>query len=535
MAITRMTSRIDSGPTARGLLVTGAQACARRGFSAKAAAIALILGVSAGPAVIAQTWTIDPSIGVSGTATNNVNLDPSDQREGDFVTQITPTLVVSERGTRTNLVGFISLPVVLYARTGSENNKVYPSVNLLGTVQPVRDFFFVEGSVSVAQQFFNPFGPQPDGLTNATRNRYRSDTYRLSPYIKGVTPGNINYELRNDNVWTNLSGAPINADEARYTRFFASASNTAQELGWRADLDYNDTKFNEQNSIITRLGRFAPVYAVTPQTRLAASVGYEDNTYQISSSRGAIYGVGIEWNPTPRTKVLGYWEHRFFGSSYRASINHRTPLSIWSIQASRDISTYPQQLATVPGGVDVSAFLNGLYSSITDPVDRQRTVDEIIQNRGLPSTLGGPVPLYAQQILLQQRASATAGLIGARNSILLTIFNLRSEPILGSGTPLPPELAGGNDNTQTGASLVWTHNLAPTIILVGSVNASRTVANSGLDFSTRQGSAQALLSYSATRRTSVFGGVRYQESSTEFGLSDYSEAAVFAGIRHNFK
>ncbi len=535
MAITRMTNGSDSGPPARDSLVSGARGCPCLGIPARAAAIALTLAVSAAPPAIAQTWTIDPSIGISGTATNNVDLAPSEQREGDFVTQITPTLVISERGTRTNLSGFISLPVVIYARTGSENNKVYPSVSLLGTVQPVKDFLFVEGAVSVTQQFFNPFGPQPEGLTNATRNRYRSDTYRLSPYIKGVTPGNINYELRNDNVWTNLSGAPISVDEARYTRFFASASNTQQQLGWRADLDYNDTKFNEQNSIITRLGRFAPVYAVAPQTRLAASIGYEDNTYQLSSSQGAIYGLGIEWNPTPRTKVLGYWEHRFFGSSYRAAFNHRTPLSIWSIQASRDISTYPQQLATVPGGVDVSAFLNGLYSSIADPVDRQRTVDEIIQNRGLPSTLSGPVPLYAQQILLQQRASATAGLVGARNSILLTIFNLRSEPITGSGTPLPPELAGANDNTQTGASLVWTHNLTPTMVLVGSVNVSRTVANSGADFSTRQGSAQALLTYSVARRTSVFGGARYQQSNTEFGFSDYNEAAVFAGIRHTFK
>ena len=44
--------------------------------------------------------------------------------------------------------------------------------------------------------------------------------------------------------------------------------------------------------------------------------------------------------------------------------------------------------------------------------------------------------------------------------------NIKSQPILASGTPIPPLLAGGNDNTQTGATLSWTHQLAPALILV---------------------------------------------------------------------
>ncbi len=109
-------------------------------------------------------------------------------------------------------------------------------------------------------------------------------------------------------------------------------------------------------------------------------------------------------------------------------------------------------------------------SRIPDPAQRQQAVNTLIQSQGLPQVLSGPVNLYTEQITLNRNISATVGLVGARNSLFLTMYQTRSQPISGSGSILPPLIAGENDNTQTGASVVWSHKLTP--ITTANLNAT---------------------------------------------------------------
>ncbi len=489
----------------------------------------------AGAPAAAQTWTLTPTLSLRETVTNNVNLSPTSSRESDLVTDIQPALTVLGRGSRTNLRGFVSVPILLYARTGAANNSVYPTVDLTGDMELVDRFFYVDGAVSVAQQFFNPFGAQPSSLASATQNRFRTDTYRISPFIRGVTQGNISYELRNNNVWNNLSGAPINVNNTRYTQFTGTAGNPQAQLGWRAFFDYVDTRFSNQNSTVTRLVRLTPLYNVNAQWLLSGSVGYEDNDFQLTSSKGAIYGLGFTWRPTPRTNVAGDWEHRFFGAAYNFSFDHRTQLSAWNVTYSRNITTYPQQLATLPAGANVQGFLNSLFLALyPDPAARQQAIDQFIADRGLPSTTANPVSLYAQQILLQESFNATVGLIGARNSLYLTIYNVENSPIAGSGTPLPGLLAGINDNTQTGGSVTWTHQLTPAVSLVASTYFTRTEANPPQQGKTNQGTAYLAVTVPLSARTKFLAGAAYQALSSDVA-QDYNETSAFVGINHTFR
>lgn len=467
------------------------------------------------------------------TATNNVNLVPTDLRTADLISQITPGLTVRERGEHTRIDGFVSIPILLYARTGSENNNIAPSANLLGDVNFFNRVLHVEGAVTVSQQFFNPFGAQPQDLGNATENRYRSTTYRVSPYLQGVAGDGIAYELRNNNVWTNLSGAPISVSDANYTEFIANAETTGDRLlGWGARYYYSDVRFNEQSPIITQLARLTADYGLNAQFRVRASVGYEDNQYTLTSSNGPIYGVGFRWRPTDRTDVVGSWEHRFFGSSYLFTFAHRTPLTVWNVQASRNITTAPQQLGTLAGGSDVAGYLNQLFlSNIPDAAARQQAVDQFLRDRGLPQTLAGPVTLYTEQILLQQQQSATIGVIGARNSIFLNVFNVWSEPITAAGNPLPPSILGGSANTQTGGSISWNNRLTQAVNLLTTVSATRTTANAPATGYTNQGIAQIALSMPFSARTTGLIGARYQALTSDV-TSGYNEAAVFIGITY---
>src|SRR5262249_26685906 len=115
-----------------------------------ASLVALAAYTMSAPA-LPQSFHMVPSLSLSETLTNNVDLSPSSTRQGDLVTQITPGLVFNEKGARTKLDGFVSVPIALYLRTGggdnnnipSANNNIYPSANVLGDVALVQDFFHV--------------------------------------------------------------------------------------------------------------------------------------------------------------------------------------------------------------------------------------------------------------------------------------------------------------------------------------------------------------------------------------------------------
>jgi len=490
----------------------------------------------------AETFRVQTSLSILETLTNNVNLSPSGSAQGDLVTQLTPGITFNEVGARASLTGSLSVPIVLYAKTGAENNTAYVNANLLGNVEVIEKFFFIEAVASASPQYFTPFGPQPQGLANATQNRYQSVFYRVSPYIKGGRAGDIEYLVRNDSIWDSPYSTPFSVNNSFTNQTVANVGKQAPQLGWL--LEYNRTSVQFSNNsgspLLTELSRLRLTHSPDPQLTLGVSGGYENNDYTFSHSSGPIYGVGARWFPTERTNVEALWEHRFFGSSYLFNFSHRTPLSVWLAQASRNITTYPQQVASLPAGVDIPSLLNQLFlSSLPDPAQRQAAVDQFIINRGLPTTLSSPVNVYTQQITLQTSASASVGLLGARNSIFLTAFYLQSQPITAAGNDIPGFIAGFNANTQVGANIVWTHPLTPSLTLVTSGTISRTESNldpSSLGFfsPTRQGYATIGLSTQLSPNTSVNGGIRYQVLHADPG-NGYNEAAIFAGLSHTFR
>jgi uncharacterized protein (PEP-CTERM system associated) len=488
-------------------------------------------------AAFAQTWHLEPSVAIQETLTNNVNLSPQASAQADLVTQLTPTLTVNEKGPHTSLNGAIAVPMLVYVKTGAENNQIYPWANLLGTVEAVQKFFFVEGFVNVSQQYFTPFGAQPQGLANATQNRYTNETYRISPYIQGVTPGNYQYEIRNNDSWTNLSGAPINTNNAFTQEWIGKIASPLAPFGWALDYDWTNVKFTDQNPTITQLARASARYQVDPQLRLSVDGGYEDNQYPFVDYRGAIYGAGLQWNPTPRTNVIGNWEHRFFGSSYLFSFDHRTPLSAITANASRNTTSYPQQYLSLPATGNVPALLDFLLQSrIPDPAARLAAITQIIQDRGLPGSLTGPVNLYTQQTFLLENASLTYGILGAKNNVLLTAFYAKTQPITGAGTPLPGLLAAGTNNTQSGASVAWTHNITTMVALNATATYIHTVANAPLTGNTNQGYFLLGLTAPLSAKTTFTVGARYQILRTDItSTGDYTEAAILAGLTYVFK
>ena len=111
----------------------------RMGRRAAAIALASAATLSLDPA-IAQYVRITPTLNVQETLSNNVNLQPSESARSDLITDISPGFSITARTARAQLSGTVSVPILLFARTGSENDRVAPQANVAGNWEVLDKF-----------------------------------------------------------------------------------------------------------------------------------------------------------------------------------------------------------------------------------------------------------------------------------------------------------------------------------------------------------------------------------------------------------
>ena len=498
-------------------------------------------GAPVSPSAGQPGWRVTPSVSVRETYTNNANLAPSGQEQSSFVTSATAAVGVSGVGARAQLNGSAAVQGVLYAgdySTNNSSNSFFVNANLLGRVEAVEKFFFIEGAVNVSQQYLNPFGPQPASNIGVTNNRYTAAGFRVSPYIRGVFAGGATYLLRYDAIWSNLGNnqALPGATSSYAQRWTGRIDSPIRTFGWSLDAAANNTKFSNQSTAVTNeIVRGYLNYRPDPQLLLYGIGGYEWNNYYLTQSSDIVYGAGGEWRPTERTNVRGNWQHRFFGSEYLAAVTHRNPYTAFDVNASQNISTYPQQLFAAPAGGDVAALVNAaLTTRIPDPVQRAEAVQTFLQTSGLPATLQSPLNYYIQQVFLYEQQTATFTLLGVRNSTAFTLYNRKQEVISGgTGAALPAPFGALNNNTQRGGAITFSHRLTPLTDMNATATRYQTIASA--PFTGTSTTNSVLLS--ATRRlspkTDGFTGVTYTNFNSNI-TTDYNAFTVFVGLGHRF-
>ena len=509
----------------------------RRGPSALAGAGLALALATGGVDCVAQDadWRIVPTLAIQETWTDNVNLRRDGPARSDFVTEIAPGLRINVKRPRAEITGTLAAPIVLYARSSGENT-VQPRADLVGRLEAIDDFFFVEAAGYVSQQFVSPYGPRPEGLANITDNRYTAATYRVSPYVQGELFGNLRYLVRDDNIWTQLHRSTL-ANQRVYTnRLTGRIERNPTPIGWDAEVTSAQHEFpDEAGSQKSQLLRGRALYQPDPQWRVFVSGGYERTRVPLNEHEGGIYGLGFDWRPTDRTSVDASWEHRFFGGAYKFRFEHRTRLTSWSIRASRDITSYPEQLARLEPGASLPDILDALFlSRIPDPVERAQAISSYIADRNLPLVVGDPIAIYTQRIQLRESATATAGFLGARNTVLISVYRAKTDPLEVSGDLLPSTFDRINNDTQVGVSIVWTHALTPTASLTLAANSSTAETKAPVAGKSDQQSYRLIVSRPLSPKTSTFAGARYQQQNSDFDRG-FHESAVFIGMSHSFR
>jgi uncharacterized protein (PEP-CTERM system associated) len=496
-------------------------------------AFAVVVATAHVAPALAGDWKSELALGARATLTNNVNLGPPGQEEADLYFTVTPSIRTSRQGARLQASLSYRPSLTVYA-SQADASKVANSLTATGKLEAVSDFFFVDASASISQTFLTPFGTQPPDIGSITENRAETYAASLSPYIKGRFGAAGTYELRNTTAWSATDSSLT--EGSVYVRWSGRASAPlSQRASWSVQGSRSTNYFGENDGLYTDVVRALLTYRLAQDLSMTLRVGYEDNNYALNqNTTGAIYGLGATWTPTPRTNVTGFFEKRFFGTGYNFSATHRHRRTAISLYGSRDVRTYAELLFELPPG-DTRTLLDALLTArVPDPTQREQAIDQFLLISGAPATLGVPTTYYSQRINLVENLGASLALLGVRNSVILSTYWLRNEPVSTlTGQPLPPEFATLERYITYGASANWSYRLTGRSRASFLVSRSYTRRIDVPEDDSTNTLARLELNTLLGPRTTGSIGVRWTQFDAALRNS-YTEYAIFAAGNHVF-
>lgn len=488
-------------------------------------AVAMAAGMLLAQAASAAEWTLIPSVNVSQTYTDNVNLQP--QAKSDFVTQVTPSLTLISKGPNLNVNANYGLQETYYANHNA-GSSLTNLLNATANARFVENLLYLDSAASITEQNISAFGAQPLDNTNGTGNRTTVRTTRISPYLARTFGADAKGELRYSRDTVSASSGGLSNSNTDTVSMKLDSGPAYHLIGWGVQYSDATTHYTGQNNVELQnvLGRLS--YLLAPRFRLIGTLGYDRNDYSLTANptSGYSWSGGFEWKVSQRTSLSAAVGHKYYGSTFSLSAATRSRVANWLLSYSEDVTTTPAQFS-LPTTVSTTTFLDQLLSaSITDATARAAAVQQLIQQGNLPSTLTSAVNSFTNTVFLQKQLQGSVLLSSPRTTLLISVFDIEREPL--SNNSLGTLVGTANDHTeQIGASAVLSRRLNERVRANASVVATRVKSLT----SGRVDNTQSLrLGVSRQLSPNVLGTIelrRNQGQSTQSDVS-YRENAVSA-------
>lgn len=498
------------------------------GLSKRITVMALLAGAVAVAPAKAENWTISPQADLRLTYSDNVR--QSANKKSDLVGEVAPGIRINGQGARAKLDLTYRLSQTLHA-SESDLDRTRNFLNALGSLEAIERWFFIDARASITQEAVSAFGPQFTTNAGANANRRETRFLSVSPYARGSLKTFADYEVRYTASATD-SGNTVALGNNRYYNWDANLHNRTAfgQFGWALDYSQRTIDYRDRNDLESNLWRATLLFQPDPQWRLSAYGGEEENNYTLVTRSSSIYGVGVEWSPTERTRVAASRDRRFFGNGFAYSFRHRTPLSAWDLSYVRDVTTTPEQLGRLGLGTWYDLIYSMLTSAFPDPIQRAAQAEKIVQASGIPASTPLTVGFVTNQVFLDRRLNASFALLGARNSVTFSAFRSRRESVSAF-------LLGFDDFSQfreilqRGVSANWGLKLTPLATLAVLGSWTRTASISG----TAAESTQKLIQVSLSKRLGPHADGALSLRSVDFdasgsGFSNYRENSITASL-----
>lgn len=484
----------------------------------------------------AQNWRIQPALSLRETWTDNVALVSSSQARSDFVTELSPSLMVQGRGSRARVDVDLHPSFLAYARDSGRNGFLN-QLNASGAVEAIERFLFVEAHAQVTQQTVSAFGPQASSNVSDTSNRTETRLLSVSPYVKGITGGWATYEARYQASSTRTEAEAGGQGNSRVVTGNLASITDFASFGWI--VDYRDARydFRAGQDAKSRMLRGTLIYHFDPALWFLVKGGRESNDYEDVNRSFATGGLGLEWSPTGRTRISAEHDKRFFGWGHRYSFRHRTRGVSYSLLAAKEETTTSDQLTRNSVGTLFERFSDLLSAQFPDPQQRAEQVRQLLARTGIPQEAIPQAGFLTSAVQLERRIEGSIALLGARNTWTVSANHRISRALTSLGESVTVDSLAASEISEQGLFLNVNHRLTEqdSVLASASWQRNRGAGDNPLETITRRFELVVTKRLGSTSNGSLgFRAVRSDGGAETGRANGYRENAVFGGLSHQF-
>ena len=497
-------------------------------------AISVTAALGWAPSAYAQSgmgFTLTPTVSVTETLTNNVDLSATDPRS-DAITQV--MLGVSLGSRSGPLRGFLNYGLTgnFYARDAGRNSiSNQNALNANFDTEVVDGRVFVGVSASIAQTATSAFGAQPglSGLPSSNVTEFR--TLSIRPRLTGPLGPAVRYSAGLSYTISSASGTSA-GDSTSTSASVRLGPASPGVVGWAVDFTATQSDFAAgRNSVDNRLIGTISRNFDTLDLLVNVSAGVEaTDLSSFDQAQYRNYGIGATWAPSPRTKLVAQFDERFFGRAHTVRFEHRTALTSWTISDTRSLNSPGNGISSGGRGTTFDLYYAQFAAIEPDPIKRADLVNSYLKANGLSASGGAVTGFLRSGETLVRGQNVSVAYRGLRGAAVLAVSRSVNVPIKNGALP-SADFINTSSIVSDNVSLNLSHRLTPT----SSANLTLGYQQSRGDQPEQYSNQRELrLQYVAglTQRSNLTAGARRALYKTY--QTPYNESAVFATYGHRF-
>lgn len=410
----------------------------------------------------ADGWKILPEVLLTETFTDNAALLPQPFARNSWATEVAPSLHLEHIGSRASVLLDYRLRSTFYSNQARLNNS-QNYLNANSTFEAVENWLYVDARSSITQQSRSAFAStQLQNTSTLDVNRVETNTYQISPYIRGKFSDAAIYQLRLNGTQTRTNDVAF--PDTKTTEWIGVVTNAAAagKWGWLVSGNALAVRSADIGSRQDNRLRASAIYAFSRQLKFSLITGYERTDFGSTGIRShTTNGLAVDWLPTDRTKLSGTREQRFFGDAYHLLVTHRTPLTAWKFVANKDVVVLPNTLTTISPGSVYELLYDVLSTAIPDPAARTEAVRRRLQESVTAENGNFSSAFLTLRPFVSQSREGSIALLGVRNTVTLT-YSRKEQRDLSSSNVISSAIPQSNtDVLQRNWNVAWAYRLSP--------------------------------------------------------------------------
>lgn len=474
-----------------------------------------------------RAWVITPGASVSQTLTDNALLNDNNKR-GDAITLLTAGIGIAHRGERLQGSLDYQLSGSIHARE-SKGNTTSNNLRAAFKAELVDNWFFLDGGASIGQQTISAFGLQSSDPAFDNPNRTEVRSFTLTPSLRGMIGSWARYDARLSHTQQSAAAGQV-GDLTGQDASVTISSAGGGRLGWNLLAARSRDELAGGRTSTTDSLRGGLSYQPAAGLRLSANAGREDsNVITAGGSSHDTWGVGLDWQPSPRTSLSLQRDRRYFGDGHRISFQTRLARSIWRFSSSRDASANTPAFVTTGVSTVYDLLFDSLAVEQPDPALRQQLVLQRLAALGIDPRTTLSTGFLSSAVSLVNRQELGVALQGVRTTLAMSVYRSDTQR-LDSNPQVPDDLSLAARIRQQGFTFTLGHRLTPSSGVSLSLAQQRTRGDLGSQ-STELQSVNLNWTTSLGRHSNLSLGARHIVFDSV--SSPYTENAIFAtlGVR----